>query len=332
MLKSFLLALILVSANLSYAQDKNQFTDKYNKQIFFVYALKGAGAEKDVYKTYKELSERMPFANYALSGMYYSGKAIPLDREKAQKLKIRAANQGYVLAQIDLLMESRPSDLQAQLQTLQKAASSGDPIAQLFLADHFLEGNGLPQDPQEAKLLVEKSIKTRYCDQAFSELLNVYWAQIYEQGLGTTKDPAFAAQITQKAANCGDPEAMVRMGKYLWKGFGIPQDNKAAIEMFNMAIAIGGDTSGGAVIRFLKQQQALDVLRSQPKPSPYGWRIGMTKDEVLASSKNKPLSTYTYTTASGVREQWIYAGIVSSYAYLFFGEDGRLTSYFESSP
>ena len=329
MLKNFLIALILASVNLSYAQDKNQFTDKYNKQIFFVYALQGAGAEKDVYKVYKGLADQMPFANYALSGMYHSGNGVQQDREMAQKLKIKAANQGYVLAQIDLLT----SDTSAQVRVLQKAVSLGDPMAQVLLATHLAEGDGLPQNSQEAKALVAKAIKTKYCDHALSQYLNVYWAQVYEQGyFGAAKDPAFAAQITQKAAGCGDPEAMVHMGKNFWDGFGVPQDKKAAIEMFNMAIAIGGNASGGAVTRFLKQQQALDVLRSQPKPSPYGWRVGMTKDEVLASSKNKPLSKYTYTTASGVREQWVYTGIVSSYAYLFFGEDGRLVSYFETNP
>lgn len=331
MLKNFLMALMLASVNLSYAQDKNQFTDKYNKQIFFVYVLQGAGAEKDVYKIYKDLADKMPFANYALSGLYHSGKGVPQDREMARKLKIKAANQGYVLAQIDLLIDSRASDISAKVQTLQKAASSGDPVAQLWLSDHFLDGDGLPQDSQEAKALVEKAIKTKYCDQPFSELL--YWkAKNYELGLSGIRDPAFAAQITQKAANCGNPQAIASMGEYFWKGVGVPQDKKAAIEMFNMATVIGGQASGEAVTRFLKQQQALDVLRSQPKPSPHGWRVGMTKEEVLASSKNKPLSKYTYTTASGVREQWVYSGIVSSYAYLFFGEDGRLVSYFETNP
>jgi hypothetical protein len=51
-----------------------------------------------------------------------------------------------------------------------------------------------------------------------------------------------------------------------------------------------------------------------------GVSIGMSKDDVLASSWGKPRSVNRTVTASGVHEQWVYRG-----GYLYF-EDGVLTA------
>lgn len=51
-----------------------------------------------------------------------------------------------------------------------------------------------------------------------------------------------------------------------------------------------------------------------------GVRIGMTQDDVVASSWGKPRKINRTTTAYGVREQWVYDG-----GYLYF-EKGILTS------
>ncbi|MCC7041085.1 MAG: hypothetical protein IT516_12325 [Burkholderiales bacterium] len=52
-----------------------------------------------------------------------------------------------------------------------------------------------------------------------------------------------------------------------------------------------------------------------------GVRIGMTQDEVLASSWGKPHHVNTTTTSYGVREQWVY----DSGNYLYF-RNGILTT------
>lgn len=52
-----------------------------------------------------------------------------------------------------------------------------------------------------------------------------------------------------------------------------------------------------------------------------GVSIGMTSEEVLASSWGKPEKVNRTTTASGTREQWVYGG----QNYLYF-EDGVLTA------
>ena len=64
--------------------------------------------------------------------------------------------------------------------------------------------------------------------------------------------------------------------------------------------------------------------------------IGMTKDEIRASRWGNPYDGRTLTTASGVKETWIYKGVLSAdqctaifngheFRYLYF-ENGVLTA------
>lgn len=64
-----------------------------------------------------------------------------------------------------------------------------------------------------------------------------------------------------------------------------------------------------------KSQEALRAAKKQ------GVLIGMSKEEVLASSWGKPKSINTTTTARGTREQWVYGGR----NYLYF-KDGVLAT------
>lgn len=52
----------------------------------------------------------------------------------------------------------------------------------------------------------------------------------------------------------------------------------------------------------------------------YKWQIGMTKQQVLGSVDGEPRRINKTTTASGTREQWVYAGP----SYLYFDESGIL--------
>lgn len=65
--------------------------------------------------------------------------------------------------------------------------------------------------------------------------------------------------------------------------------------------------------------KAVAALKAQKKKE--GASIGMSRDEVLASSWGKPQSINTTTTANGTREQWVYGGR----NYLYF-RNGILTT------
>ena len=55
--------------------------------------------------------------------------------------------------------------------------------------------------------------------------------------------------------------------------------------------------------------------------SELGVVIGMTKEQVLKSSWEKPQKVNTTVTAFGTREQWVYPG----YQYLYFQDDILVT-------
>jgi len=66
---------------------------------------------------------------------------------------------------------------------------------------------------------------------------------------------------------------------------------------------------------------ALSVKAEKARKKSEGVSIGMSKDDVLASSWGKPERINTTTTASTIREQWVYGGR----SYLYF-VDGTLTT------
>lgn len=66
-----------------------------------------------------------------------------------------------------------------------------------------------------------------------------------------------------------------------------------------------------------RQERAAEAKRRRSE----GVHIGMTKDDVLASSWGRPQSINTTTTQFGTREQWVYGGR----NFLYF-TDGKLTA------
>lgn len=72
-----------------------------------------------------------------------------------------------------------------------------------------------------------------------------------------------------------------------------------------------------------KDSQAFELAEKKAEASrrrKEGVRIGMSPEEVIASSWGKPQHVNRTSTAYGTREQWVYGG-----GYLYF-EDGKLTT------
>lgn len=70
-----------------------------------------------------------------------------------------------------------------------------------------------------------------------------------------------------------------------------------------------------------KKEAAAQEAAAKAKAKSEGVRIGMTQEQVLASSWGRPQKVNKTTTSYGVHEQWVYRG----YNYLYF-EDGILTT------
>lgn len=74
-----------------------------------------------------------------------------------------------------------------------------------------------------------------------------------------------------------------------------------------------------AIREAANREAAAQEAAAKAKAKSEGVRIGMTQEQVLASSWGRPQKVNKTTTAYGVHEQWVYSG----YNYLYF-EDGIL--------
>jgi hypothetical protein len=100
-----------------------------------------------------------------------------------------------------------------------------------------------------------------------------------------------------------------------------PRDRASAMQILAREYPdVGGKYAAQAekLIASTERQEAAAAARLKRSQ---GVQIGMSKDDVLASSWGRPSSINTTTTARGTREQWVYGGR----NYLYF-ENGTLTA------
>ncbi|WP_211147016.1 hypothetical protein [Paenibacillus dokdonensis] len=118
------------------------------------------------------------------------------------------------------------------------------------------------------------------------------------------------------------------------------EQNEYNLMLFSMANSLEQDEAYIPSLKYLKEVKPIDGIVTQeeidskiayltPKAEeakavqdiPSNVSIGMTKEEVLASTWGKPKDINKTTTANYVSEQWVYSG----YRYLYF-ENGILTT------
>lgn len=130
-----------------------------------------------------------------LSRRYLLGEGIKKDDNKYLELLTRAAELGYVKAQVQLGAEYKYQlkNYQEAVKWFKIAADKGYAPAQNELARCYLQGKGVVQDYKEAVALLKKSAEQdNYL--ACREL-----AKCYEEGKGVEKNPIEAAKWNKKA-------------------------------------------------------------------------------------------------------------------------------------
>jgi len=100
----------------------------------------------------------------------------------------------------------------------EKAANSGDPIAQKQIGYLYEVGIGVPRNPERAVRWFERS--------AAGGLVNakVDLGVAYMWGLGVRKDLELSAQLFREAANKGDGLGACYLGDMYYSGHGVPKD------------------------------------------------------------------------------------------------------------
>lgn len=107
-----------------------------------------------------------------------------------------------------------------------RAAEQGDPEAQISMARHCRDGNGVAQDYNEAIRWCQKAAAQNNTN-AMLELRYIYGHLL--------KAPNLAFEWCQRAAELGNHEAQWRLGQLYERGFGVAKDPAQAIYWYKKA-------------------------------------------------------------------------------------------------
>src|SRR3546814_7750577 len=99
------------------------------------------------------------------------GKTIPRDREAARRLfenAMRAGDPGAKPALASMLYDDATGPTLVRLDELQKAAELGHPGALSQLGRAYLQGEGIPANPVQGRLLLERAVEAGHLHAAQS--------------------------------------------------------------------------------------------------------------------------------------------------------------------
>ena len=116
-----------------------------------------------------------------------------------------------------------------QSPTLESAASSEDPIAQLILGEQRLDSGDYTSGPSLVRKAAEAGLPAA----------QYRLAKLHERGLGVPKDLAASRQWTERAAQGGNVKAMHDLAVYYAEGEGGGQSYAGAVEWFRRAAEFG---------------------------------------------------------------------------------------------
>ncbi len=149
-----------------------------------------------------------------------------------------------------------------------QAAKAGNPTAQKELGDRFASGDGVPQDPDEARRWYEAALASdpalvveiartflaangpvgspergieilRTAADAGNAAAAAELANAYSKGSAVAPDPAEAMRWYRRAADLGDAHARLVLGHLYLAGDGVPRDKARAIELYREAAEAG---------------------------------------------------------------------------------------------
>ena len=180
-----------------------------------------------------------PQAHTLVGRIYAEGVGVPQNLTLAARWFARAAELGDVegtFAYGVMLAkgEGVPKDLEAAGRMFEAAAAHRHPLANYNLARLFLSGQGKPENPYRA-----------FGHMLFAAESGVAAAQydlgnLYATGTGVDPPNAFeAAKWIGKAAAAGHTDAQVEYAVLLFRGHGVPPDQKLGAQLFRAAAEKG---------------------------------------------------------------------------------------------
>jgi TPR repeat protein len=178
-------------------------------------------------------------AHTLVGRIYAEGAGVPQNLALAAQWYARAAELGDVegaFARGLMLAKGQgvAKDLEAAARMFETAAAHKHPLANYNLALLFLKGEGKPENPYRA-----------FAHMLFAAEAGVAAAQfdlgtLYATGTGVDPPNAFeAAKWIGKAAASGHTDAQIEYAVLLFRGHGVPPDQKRGAQLFRAAAEKG---------------------------------------------------------------------------------------------
>ena len=179
--------------------------------------------------------------------LYELGRAYAANRQMAEAMSAwrKASDKGSSSAMVELGVMLGTGNGVAQnpaeaRKLFERAAEAGNPRGVTNLA--ALSG-GSTSDPVKARALLSKAAETNSAEAQYQ--LGLMTAE----GIGGPKDDVAARGLFEKAAAQGHPAAMERMGAFAQSGRGGPQDSSAAKAYYEKAAGLGNEDAKAALKR-----------------------------------------------------------------------------------
>ena len=260
----------------------------------------GRGVTKDVaqaVKLYEQAAERSQWAQFKLAILYWKGKGLAKDEQKALQWWQKSADGGNGKAQNNLgFMYDRgiavQRDYRKALDWYLLALSRNVPQAKANLEDFFEEGRGSPAEPSIAVAWYRSGAEAGVASAQYK--LGVFYAK----GHGVARDELEAVKWLTRALDQGyakaAPEladANLVLGQRYEKGEGVVQNRQTAQQFYSQAAMLGnkraldrlvemsekaGDRDSAAKLReFLAQAPGIRAAEKLP----VGFNLDAGKDE-----------------------------------------------------
>lgn len=174
----------------------------------------------------------------------------PLPEDGGFSLFRRAAESGSAWAMAELgmryaIMDANTSfvkaDPAAGVRWFERANSTGQSVAPLFLGMMYIRGEGVKRDPAKAFELISQARDLKHGDVPYglAAAASNQLGLMCLTGQGIERDRSMAIRCFQDAANQGSLAAMHRIGFMFEYGIGVAQDDAAAFSWYRRAAKFG---------------------------------------------------------------------------------------------
>lgn len=159
-------------------------------------------------------------AQCGLGKQYEFGLGVPQNNQQAALWLHKSAEQGNIIAQVELgVISDKMQDYAQALIWYRKAAEQGNARAEYNLGLAYQDGESVPKDMAQAIAWYRKA-----ADQG-DAIAQLQLGVAYEQGAGIAQDYPQAADWYRKAAEQGLAEAQYGLGFLYHNGKGVPKDD-----------------------------------------------------------------------------------------------------------